>query len=710
MNRRWLHTPLIALLGLLAACSSDATGTGDSGAGDAATDVVDDSVDPVDQAGETDDERDCIPGIARCIGETTTEVCSDDSEWEVTECGTEQLCWGGDCGTIGTCTPGEVERCIDFGTYQGCNPLGTGTGEIPVDFEMTCVDDTLVLRDCLEGDTMCQDEQVLLRCDASGLGYEQSTNCFEDDSTTLCDDGRCISLCQFIEKQESYVGCEYWAVDLDNAFLTNGAGIPIDAYFAQFAVAVSNPGGTLTAEVTVRSVDEVLKVATVAPGQMVVLELPPSSIEGTMQGFEGYQITSTVPIVAYQFNPLEDELVYSNDASLLLPTSSLGTRYYVMTRRQTFESLKGSLTVVATQEGTTEITALTLPERTFLNPLETLPGDGIPVMQGGDTRTFTLQQFEVLNLETNHLGADLTGTLIESDRPVAVFGGTEASNAPNTDSCIRKERPAELAEEDRWVCEFDRETPCWDTTRNEPNIALCSTFVTCCADHLEQQMLPIFAWGREYNAARSAPRGDEADVWRVMAAEANTQVRLIGIPENLGEPIRTNYTIGAGEWFEFESRADFEIVADKPIFVGQFLAAEFAPYPEGEPNPQEYPDNAGTGDPAFIMGVPREQYRSDYIFLVPGQYETNWVTIVAPAGVDVDHTDEVGSETLSADLFEPFSDGVWAAMRYELVNEGYHRLEAEQPIGAMVHGYDQFVSYGYPAGLDVKKLDRRREN
>ncbi|MCA9565951.1 MAG: IgGFc-binding protein, partial [Myxococcales bacterium] len=335
-------------------------------------------------------------------------------------------------------------------------------------------------------------------------------------------------------------------------------------------------------------------------------------------------------------------------------------------------------------------------------------GPGIPAALGGtEIRDITLNQYDVLNIETNRPGADLTGTYIETDRAVAVFGGTEAGNAPNDDSCIYRQL------QDDWVCEFDRETPCWDTVRGEPNITFCENYITCCADHLEQQMLPIFAWGREFNAARSAPRGEEADIWRVLASENNTTVRLIGVPDDIGEPLQTTWNLNEGEWFEFESRADFEIESNQPISIGQFLAAEFAPIPAGadEHVGPDYPyrEDAGTGDPAFITVVPREQYREDYIFLVPAEYEQNWVTIVAPAGVDIEHADEQEIETLEAEMFDLFADGEWGALRYHLDREGYHRLTAEQPFGVMVHGYDSFVSYGYPAGLDVKRINSRRE-
>ena len=73
-----------------------------------------------------------------------------------------------------------------------------------------------------------------------------------------------------------------------------------------------------------------------------------------------------MPIVAYQFNPLENANVFSNDASLLLPTPALvasGLSYVVAGWPQTIartddpatnfdRDLRAFLTVVGTQNGT----------------------------------------------------------------------------------------------------------------------------------------------------------------------------------------------------------------------------------------------------------------------------------------------------------------------------------------------------------------------
>ena len=77
---------------------------------------------------------------------------------------------------------------------------------------------------------------------------------------------------------------------------------------------------------------------------IVILELPARNIEGTMIEERAYRVVANSPLTAYQFNPLENVEVFSNDASLLLPTSTAGTDYWMMTREQTFDDLKGFVT------------------------------------------------------------------------------------------------------------------------------------------------------------------------------------------------------------------------------------------------------------------------------------------------------------------------------------------------------------------------------
>lgn len=700
----------------------DDTGEVDTGEVDAGADVEADAA--ADAVEDTEPPPECAAGERRCVaGVEAYEICSDEGDWERTDCPVEQICFEGECANPDVCEPLAVTACNGCNEYVGCNAAGTAEGTFPVPFTQTCIEEDgvpqLIERVCLPSEARCIDDRRLEACDECGLGYEFATDCMGDDETTICDVDRCVPLCEFIKKRQTYIGCEYWAVDLDNAFVPSGGGQFLDADGQPFAVVLSNPNPELTANVEVFMRDGLVAEATIEPGEVETVELhyysgasdregtPLSDLQGTMIGYEGFRITADVPIIAYQFNPLDNETVYSNDASLLFPTSSLGTEYLVMTRRQTFDLLKGYVTIMAVLEGTTEVT-ITLPEFTPENPVETLSGfdvvrsEPIPRLRGGETFTVELEQYMVFNLETDRIGADLTGARVTSNRPIAVFGGSEAANAPNDDSCVYR------ASFDDWVCEATRVSsdpvPCEDAEGN-PSIELCSDYITCCADHLEHQMLPLFAWGQTYNATRSAPRGDEADVWRVMAGDDDIEVSLVGLPDtwplpNLLPRIRERqFTLDKGEWFDFQSPVDFEILADGPIMVGQFLAAEFAPYPQSIDAAQPPHSDADTGDPAFILAVPVEQYRTDYSFLCPDAFEFDYVTITAP----VDAVVNLDGELVPDEEWETFGRGDYHVARI-LIEDGAHTVTSDLPVGIVVHGYDSFVSYGYPGGLDIREI------
>lgn len=200
----------------------------------------------------------------------------------------------------------------------------------------------------------------------------------------------------------------------------------------------------------------------------------------------------------------------------------------------------------------------------------------------------------------------------------------------------------------------------------------------------------------------------EKDIYRVLAAEDGTQVAVI--PPLIDLPV-----LEGGEWVEFESDQDFEIVATKPVLVGQFLAGREAPDPNilgiGQPD-----KDAGVGDPSFILLVPAEQARQGYAFMVPGGYASNYVTVIAPVAgsgsvlsvwLDCAQTDvsriEAECTPLPVDEFSAFGSGMFAAARLE-VEEGAHRIWATEPVVVYVYGYAPYASYGYPAGMDVRDL------
>jgi hypothetical protein len=666
--------------------------------------VVEDIVEPLPDGAQ------CEPGaVVGCIEEGSPQArfCgADGATTFVDTCpGESPQCRRGRCvdfepGQI--CFPGEVEACVVEGGKEAriCNQSRTAFVNAicvgPDGLDSQCRNGECTT--CFPGTKKCQDDQTVLVCKEDGSDWEVYATC--NGSSQVCTGQFCEELCERNIKFNSYIGCDYFAVDLDNAFVPGGNGGFLDAQGAQFAVVVANPpDATLPAIVKVEQfeaggVEEVLydskgeafPTEPLAPGELRTYRLPRRDINGTTLAPLAYKVSANVPIIAYQFNPLENENVFSNDASLLLPASLLGTEYYAMTREQTFNELRGYVTVVAVMPGETNV-AVTVTSTT--QPGVAYEGDpeleaAIEHMKPGDTKIWKLKQFDVLNLETDRPGADLTGSRIIADKRVAVFGGSEAANAPNTARCIDID---EVTGEG--VCEWDGKTSCRSLLD-----CVNAGFNTCCADHLEQQMFPLKTWGSSYVASKTWDRGLERDIYRLMAGADNTRIVLVPPQPGVQVPI-----LNRGEHFEFESAGNFEIHAQdqKPLMVGQFLAAQDAP----DPNVGGVASagDAGTGDPAFMLLIPVEQYRTDFVVLTPAEYAENYLNVTVPTGASV----EINGEDIPPGFFTIIGSGEYSVFR-QVLPPGTHTIRSSEPAGVIVYGWDQYVSYAYTGGLDLEEI------
>ncbi len=612
--------------------------------------------------------------LAACGNDKQPPVNTEDSTSATTGTGeVEELPPDAICtpGTVKECTPDKTSEvvCADDGMAWTARQCRDDRAQKTVCDEGACLN-------CTPLDKRCRDDDQVEMCQEDGTGWVDDAHCNGTFTGQVCNIGACVKLCDVNVKYNSYMGCEYWGADLDNGFVPGPNGGALDAAGAQYALIVSNPSPKYPAEVEIwDSTGKVTHDATgmpfpdgrIMPRELRVYKMPRRDVNGTLLQPLAYKVTTSVPTIVYQFNPLTNEDVFSNDASLLLPQHSLDRWYYVMTRMQTFEGIRAYMTVLGTQVDT---------EVTITVSAHTLAGDDIPALAPGDTITRTLGPFDVLNLETNGLGEDLTGSVVFSSRKVAVFGGSEGANVPNSDKCI-------VGPGEEGVCEQDGQTEC---TSN----ADCSDFITCCADHIEQQLFPVASWGREYACARTIPRGNELESWRVLAGADNTVVTTI--PQQANIPV-----LHAGEWFEFQAAGDFELSASKPVLLGQFMQAEQAPTPGNQSG------DAGIGDPAFMLVPPAEQFRSDYVVLNPPEYEQDFINVIKPMEVEI----SLDGAVIDESLFEPIGTGVQWVARIA-VEDGVHVLESsneDDTFGVLVYGYDQYVSYGYPGGLDLKKFD-----
>ena len=139
-----------------------------------------------------------------------------------------------------------------------------------------------------------------------------------------------------------------------------------------------------------------------------------------MIGKNSFRIKASAPITVHQFNPLNAENVYSNDASLLLPSNVAGKEFLAMSWHQRQASmltgnipLRGFVTIIAVEKGDTQVTVTA--------PVDIEPGTNVELLPAQVPRTYKLTYGQVLNLETGGglSGPDLTGTYIKANKRIS---------------------------------------------------------------------------------------------------------------------------------------------------------------------------------------------------------------------------------------------------------------------------------------------------
>lgn len=221
----------------------------------------------------------------------------------------------------------------------------------------------------------------------------------------------------------------------------------------------------------------------------------------------GIHVTATAPVGLYAISQVD----FTSDGFHVLPTEVLSGEYVVTAYPNTLvgvPEVSGSqFAVVATKPLTTVLitpsyeTGLRLADAPY----------SITLTNVGDT-------YQLRN--TNDAPADLTGTIIEADQPVAVFGGNQCGNV------------------------------------NSSDVFYC--------DYLVEQVLPNERVAAEYFTTPLATRSNGETV-RIVSLRRDTEVTINGA---------TTVTLtNRGDVFETVLSTAAHIVATKPVHVSQFASS-----------------------------------------------------------------------------------------------------------------------------------------
>lgn len=528
-------------------------------------------------------------------------------------------------------------------------------------------------------------------CSADGtavLGCDgEVTYCANGQS---CSNGQCLNSCEAAEQNNASIGCDYYAVDMDAAM-----GPPRDACFAIF-VANTSPapahmdvswGGVNVNLATFAKLPQGQgqsltyapfdPVAGIPPGQVAIIfaaygpgggtlgqpnvacPVPAAigtdaQISGTGKG-KAFHIKTDVPVVAYQMLPYGGGAAAATGASLLLPSSAWGTNYVTVTAYDAIGGSApppidlpfadgGSLNIVAKEDNTT----------VTIKPLSKLSaGGGLPEGPQGQPYNVSLNKGEYVQFTQL---AQLTGSPIEADKPVGLFGG-------------------------HTIMGIDR----------------------CCGDHGEQMIAPVRALGSTYVASPHGdrkPQAGEVRVFRIIGAVNGTT--LAYDPPGVGPA-----TVNQGQILEIRTAEPFVVSSqdeDHPFLLFTYMTGAGE---QGE---------GGWGDADFVRQVPPDQFLRNYVFFTDPSYPFTMLTVVRRK-IDGNFKDvQLACMGTLTDWRPVGSTGDYEIAYVKLVdhwnglngcNNGVNTMTSDNPFGVYVWGWGSedtntgWVSYGYPAGEGV---------
>ena len=514
------------------------------------------------------------------------------------------------------------------------------------------------------------------------------------------------STCSAAAAARSYIGCDFWPTVTANlvasifdftAVIANLQPVPV-------SIMVTGPGGFAT-------------TVTAAPNSLTDVYLPwvqalkGPDVSQTSQEFlnsvsvrgGAYHLVSTLPVAVYQFNALEYQGVggppgkdwstcpvlggtgcfsYSNDATVLFPSTSMTGNYRVTGEHgSTTLTSGGIISITATASGTTVTVTLSTTAAVVASAATVTTADGgtasagdagvIPAANANTTMHFNMNAGDVVELMgTATDTVDLSGSLVQATKPIQVIAARQCADQPDP-------------------------------------IAAC--------DHLESSVFPAETLGKNYVV--TVPTSPNATV-------IGHKVRFYGnvdgtlLTYSPTQPTGCPSTINAGQVVECLSNpscatgtsnsgtnqgdpvtvactpVSFEVTGTHEFAVSSFMLGGSAVDPNGSAT------SAALGDPSMSPIVATEQYRSQYDFLAPTDYAQSYADVVIPAGTAL--TLDGNPVTVTPTPL----NATWSIVRITLTagQAGAHVISGTRPFGIQVIGYGAYTSYQYPAGLDLAEI------
>jgi RHS repeat-associated protein/uncharacterized repeat protein (TIGR01451 family) len=407
----------------------------------------------------------------------------------------------------------------------------------------------------------------------------------------------------------------------------------------------------------------------VTPGKVTTIDVPQfaglgAAADAVFAG-KGIHVTAFAEVSAYALHRTR----WTTDSSLVLPTDSLGTEYIVAS----FNNL-GTDTSAGTQ-----LAVLAAEDNTQVTVTPAISRGGNPP---GTPFTLTLQKGDVYQLADAGLNSsDLTGTIVQSDRPVAVFGAHRGARVPV-------------------------ETPH--------------------TDMLLEQLPPVSAWGTRFFALPYGPL--LTDTLRVIGSANDTHVTVTTYPTGGGSPVTSSYTIQRGGFAQltWPSTPDGpkEITADKPVLAVQYMNSnsydDGGPFGVSDPMKGKGEAPVGSDDSFGALDIGSTFIGDPDMTLVPAvTWYTGRYDVAVPRYDSADQTFSEGQAQSRLSVVARTADAASLRLNGQPISgfqaigsTGYSWVRLTpaggqqqtllsvtgQPFGLTGFGYEDFDSYGWLGG------------
>lgn len=316
----------------------------------------------------------------------------------------------------------------------------------------------------------------------------------------------------------------------------------------------------------------------VAANSVTIVSLPANAESTNSEVLEkrGIQVVTQLPSSVY----IHQYFSMRSEATVVLPVSSLGDEYFVMTYNGYQEGgVYPSEFLLVGLEDDTELT-VTVSDKTKGGKA------------AGETFGITLQAGDTYQVQSL-LGTtgDLTGSYIKGNKKFNVLSGCRWTQMPV--GCFYR-------------------------------------------DNLLEQMYPVATWGRQFVTAPFAHM--PYDVFRILAAEDNTEVTV----QSAGGTLQ--YTLNSGKFVEYKRSEATYISASRPIAVMQYLiGSNCSGYSTGDPSMVLLNSVEQIRDTVTLYNSSFEDITENYIAIITktsdvplttfdGQLLQNTNAVIAPAG------------------------------------------------------------------------------